>query len=297
MKGGDGYFPRGASVLRKVQEEHVVGLMYGQRALCIGALSPLNYVGTSEHTAAKLTPFKRLAHTGKWFETVMFGSRDEADEVLAAVQRMHSRVRGLLPEDAGPYPAGTPYDALEPALMLWTIAVMMDSAECFYELLVRRLRAEEREALWHDYIRFGELFGMPREAAPATYREFRAYYDGILAGDSLWLTDEARVVGRASAFEIPLPSSMQPAKAVHDLIMLGSLPPRVRRIYRLAWTPAHALAFKAATLAVRGARLALPEVAARGENGGFFDLVAATEARRIANGRPTPQVRAPTPVA
>lgn len=295
MASDAGYFPRGISVLRQVQEERAVGLMYGQRALCIGALAPLNYVGTSEHTAAKLTPFKRLAHTGKWFETVTFGSRDEADEVLAAVQRMHARVRGQLPEDAGPYPAGTPYDALDPALMLWTIAVMMDSAECLYDLLVRRLHAEEREALWRDYVRFGELFGMPREAAPGTYREFRDYYERTLAGDSLWLTDEARQVGRATAFEIPLPASMQPAKALHDLIMLGSLPPRVRRIYRLTWTPVHALAFKAATLALRSARIVLPDSAALGENAAFFDLVAATEARRIADGRPTPQVRAASP--
>jgi uncharacterized protein (DUF2236 family) len=286
-----GYFPRGGSVLRKVHEEHLVGLMYGQRALCIGALAPLNYVGTSEHTASQLTPFKRLAHTGKWFETVMFGSTEEADRVLAAVRRMHERVKGSLPQDAGSYPAGTPYDALDPELMLWTIAVMMDSAECFYELLVRRLRREEHTALWSDYIRFGELFGMPRDAAPQTYPEFRAYYDGMLEGDSVWLTDEAREMGRATAFEIPLPAALAPAKAVHDLLMLGSLPTRVRRIYRLRWTPAHALAFKATVRAVRAGRAPLPGRAARGQNGGFFDLVAATEARRIAAGRPSVRLR------
>src|SRR2546425_10877423 len=97
MTADDGYFPRRASILRRVHEERVVGLLYGQRALCIGALNPRNYVGTSEHTAAKLTPFKRLAHTAKWFEAVMFGSRDEADPGLAAVHRLHPRVHGTLP--------------------------------------------------------------------------------------------------------------------------------------------------------------------------------------------------------
>jgi hypothetical protein len=84
---------------------------------------------------------------------------------------------------------------------------------------------------------------------------------------------------------------MGPAKAVHDLVMLGSLPARVRRIYRLPWTPAHALAFKAAARAMRGARFALPGPAARGYSTAFFNLVAATEARRIASGRRTPQLR------
>src|SRR4051812_27920846 len=140
-----GHFPRGESMLRRVHEERLVGAFYGQRALCIGALMPLNYVGTSLHTKAKTTPFKRLAHTGNWFEAVMLGTRAEADVVLGNVHRMHTRVHGELPEGAGPrYPAGTAYDAHGPELMLWTMAVMMDSAEFFYELFVRRLGSEER---------------------------------------------------------------------------------------------------------------------------------------------------------
>src|ERR1700719_1299074 len=101
----DGYFPRGRSILRRVHEERAVGLFYGQRALCIGALSPLNYVGTAEHSYAKLTPFKRLAHTGKAFEQIYFGSRADADRVLAYVAQLHAQVVGTLPRDAGPTPA------------------------------------------------------------------------------------------------------------------------------------------------------------------------------------------------
>ena len=277
-------------MLRRVQEHRLVGLFYGQRALCIGALAPLNYVGTAEHSPYLQTPFKRLAHTGKWFESVMLGSRDEADRVLAAVNHMHQRVNGTLPEDAGPYPAGTPYDALDPGLMLWTIAVMMDSAEYFYDLFIQRLSAEGREWLWQDYIRFGELFGMPREAAPPSYPQFRAYFDSRLAGEELWLTDEARFVGYAVAFEIPLPRALQPFKRLHDLVMLGSLPPRVRRDYDLPWTRAHAVASKAAAQALRTARLALPDALAQGRCATFFDLVANTEASRIAHGKPTPGI-------
>jgi uncharacterized protein (DUF2236 family) len=290
MGANDGYFPRASSTLRRVHEERAVGLLYGQRALCIGALSPLNYVGTTEHTAAKVTPFKRLAHTANAFETVMFGSTAEADSVLDAVERMHQRVNGSLPESAGPYPAGTRYDAFDPRLMLWTVAVMMDSAERFYDLLVRRLRDQERESLWQDYIRFGELFRMPRDAAPQTYADFRGYYTEILGGDEVWLTEEARRVGQFTAFEIPMRGYMQPAKRLHDLIMLGSLPPRVRRIYRLVWTPVHALAFDVVTSAFRLAHPALPAQFARGSNASVFEGVAEIEAWRIATGRPTPQV-------
>ena len=278
-------------MLRQVHDEHLVGLFYGQRALCIGALSPLNYVGTSEHSYAKLTPFKRLVHTAKAFEKIFFGSREEADSVLAYVDRMHESVVGELPEDAGVFPAGTPYSALDPALMLWTVAVMADSAQCFYELLVRGLSDGERDALWEDYLRFGELFGMPRSECPGSYAEFRAYYEGRLASDEMFLTDEARYIGYATAFEIPMPTIQQPGKRVHDLLMLGSLPPRVRELYGLSYSRRQQTAFEATARAVRTARRFVPMSLARGYNTRSFEGVEKTERRRIERGLPTPQVR------
>lgn len=97
----EGYFPRGRSMLRRVQSERAVGLLYGQRSLLIGAIKPLNYVGTSEHTAGKQAPFRRLVRTAMAFETIFFGTCAEADEVLGYVGRMHDRVHGELPQDAG----------------------------------------------------------------------------------------------------------------------------------------------------------------------------------------------------
>jgi uncharacterized protein (DUF2236 family) len=296
MSGGgilndDGYFPRGSSMLRRVHEEKAVGLMYGQRALCVGAIKPLNYVGTSEHTHNKLTPFRRITHTGAMFEAVFFGTRAEADRVLEMVHHMHERVLGALPQDAGPqYPAGTPYSAFDPELMLWTVAVIADSAEWFYEHLVRPFAAAEHEALWQDYIRFAELFQTPRAAIPPTHTAFRAWYERQLAGPDLFLTPEARYMGHVSAFEIPMSSSQLLAKRVHDLVMLGSLPPRVRELYGLRYTPAHATACATAIAAARLARPFVPRSLKRGSCIPEFEQVAAVERRRIERGQPTPQI-------
>ena len=285
----EGYFPRGKSLLRRVQGERAVGLFYGQRALAIGALHPVAFTGTVENTAGRMRPFKRLAHTGKMFEEVYFGTRAEADEALAFVERLHQRVVGELPADAGRYPAGTHYTAFDPELMLWTMAVIADSAQYFYELFVRRLSNDERESLWQDFVLFGELFGMPREVAPPTYPDFRAWWDEILASDRMHLTPEGREVGYLTAFEIPFPRSRRPAKRVHDLIMLGSLPPVVRSHYELTWSPAHAAAFRAAVAGLRATRPLTPKSVRRGRNATEFDLVAKTEAERIARGEYTPQ--------
>jgi uncharacterized protein (DUF2236 family) len=287
----DCYFSPSHSVLRRVHEQKAVGLMYGQRALCVGAVKPLNYVGTSEHTRDKLTPFRRITHTATMFEAVFFGTRADADKVLDAVHHMHERVVGVLPADAGThYPAGTPYSAFDPKLMLWTVAVIADSAQWFYERLVGPLNDDEREDLWRDYLRFAELFGMPRIDAPATYRELRDWYQNELAGADLHLTDEARYMGYASAFEIPMPGSQLPAKRAHDLVMLGSLPPRVRELYGLDYSHAQAATCAAVLAAGRLANRLMPDSLRRGSCAREFAIVAETERRRIERGQTTPQL-------
>jgi uncharacterized protein (DUF2236 family) len=285
-----GYFPAGSSILRRVHSERAVGLFYGQRALMIGALNPLAFVGTIEHTNAKLKPFQRLAHTAEAFETIFLGTTEEADKVLAFVHKLHDRVTGEMPEDTGTVAQGTPYSAFDPELMLWTLAVIADSAPVFYELFVDRLSADEHERLWLEYVRFGELFGMPRQVAPPTHGEFREWWNAKLASDDMHLTADAREIGYSTAFEIPLPSVRAPAKAVHDLIMLGSLPARVRELYGIPYSPRRQRAFRATVRALRGVRPITPRVVREGYNTGSFRLVARTERKRLREGRRTPQV-------
>lgn len=289
----DGYFPRGRSLLRAVHEERLVGLHYGQRALAIGALDPRNFVGTIQSSSGRLAPFRRLTRTAKAFETAFFGTRAEADRMFQRVDRMHQRVDGELPVDSGPFPAGTHFSAFDPELMLWTVAVIADSGQRFYELFVRELSPAERESLWQDYRRFGALFGTPLGSMPATYPEFRAWFEERLASDRMHLTPEARYTGHAIAFEIPMPSAHGPAKRMHDLVMLGSLPPRVRELYGLRWTPATERRWRAAVALLRGLRRVAPERLTHGSCVKSYELIASVERRRLQSGQPTPQVPAP----
>src|ERR1700759_1128937 len=161
---------------RRVHGERAVGLLCGQRALLIGAREPLTYTGTMLSTKAGDRPFERLVRTAKAQETIFLGTKEEADRILARVRNQHLRVKGELGEAAGAHPAGAAYSAFEPELMLWTLAVIADSGRAMYGWMLRPLGPDEREALWRDYLRFGELFGMPREVAPATYRDFDAWF-------------------------------------------------------------------------------------------------------------------------
>ena len=275
---------------RRVHGERSVGLLYGQRALLIGALEPLTYTGTMLSTAAGDHPFARLAHTAKIQETVFLGTKAEADKALGAVHRLHERIKGKLPAAAGAHPAGSAYSAFDPELMLWTLAVIADSGRALYEAMVGPLSEARREALWQDYVRFGELFLLPRSGVPGSYREFSAWWEERLASPELHATDHALEVAPLVAFRQPVPLPARLNLETQNLIVKGTLPPRVREIFGIRWTAAHEAAFRSITTVHRQARHAMPRTLRRGRNSYFFDAVAQREKHQ--GGTRTPSIAA-----
>jgi uncharacterized protein (DUF2236 family) len=172
--------------------------------------------------------------------------------------------------------------------MLWTLAVIADSGRVMYETMAGELSEEEREALWQDYVRFGELFELPREAVPATYREFQSWFDAKLASPDLHATAHALEMAPLVAFRQPVPAHARVNIAVQNLVIKGTLPPRVREIFGIRWSVAHEASFQSIALAHRQARHAMPRPLRRGRNDYFFDLVTAREKQR--GGTPTPRL-------
>lgn len=256
-----GYFSDD-SMIRRVMRKRAVGLTYGQRALVIGAVHPLLYVGTAENTQHRTTPYTRLALTGRLFEAVSLGTKEEADRALSFTHKRHARVSGGLPEDAGKHhPAGTRYSAHDPQLMFMTMAFTFDSAEVMHDLLIRKLTPTEREGLYQDYVRWGELFGMPRAAAPDSYVKFRQVFDGYLASDEVFLTEEAKLVGAylmGQRVAYPMPAPVQQALSGFNLLVQGSLPPRIREMYGLNWGIREEIACRGLAQAVRTAHISPP---------------------------------------
>src|SRR6187455_2854595 len=135
------------SMLRRVISEQVVGLS-GPRALLMQAAHPVAFAGFFAHTGALDDPYGRLSRTARVLDLVAFGERDRARAATRRVRAMHRRVRGELAEPAGRFPAGTPYAADDPALLLWILASLADSAAVVYQRYVAALSDSEREALW-----------------------------------------------------------------------------------------------------------------------------------------------------
>lgn len=250
----DSYFTDDA-LLRRVHREQVVALS-GPRALLMMAAHPVAFEGFFHATGSLDEPYERLARTAHVLDTIAWGRRDEADRLTARVRRMHARARGTLPRDAGPFPAGTPWSADDPELLLWILACLVDSAVLVFERCVRPLSAAERDAYWADQRVVGRLFGLPDDAMPATWHDFQTYMKDMLASDALVVTPTAREVGLQVVMRPPVPLHARPLLELVNVITVGLLPGRIRRGYGLGWDPARALAVRGGAEYVR--RVLLP---------------------------------------
>jgi uncharacterized protein (DUF2236 family) len=230
-----GYFTDG-SVIRRVMRERALALS-GPRALLMQAAHPLAVSGLLAHSEALEDPYVRLARTAQIMNTITFGSRADADRATRRVRAMHRAVRGRLPEPVGVYPAGTPYRADDPQLLMWILYSLVDSAIVVYRTYVGRLDRTERSALWDDYKVVGRLFGLRRTAMPTTLADLEAYGQAMLAGDELHVGAWARRRARAIVLDPPVPPLARPIRDTVNFITIALLPDRIRSEYGFAALP------------------------------------------------------------
>jgi uncharacterized protein (DUF2236 family) len=228
-----------SSMLRRVHREHVIALS-GPRALLMQAAHPIAFAGFFMSTGALDDPYGRLRRTAEVLGTVLWGTRADADRATAAVRRIHARKRGSLDEAVGSFPAGTPWAADDPELLLWILATLVDSAWVVYERYVGSLRRADRDAYWQDMRVVGGLFGLADGDMPQTSLELEAYVREMVAGDVLFVSDTARRLGIEIVLHPPVSLAARPLVELTNFITVGLLPRQIRRQYGLRWDPVRA---------------------------------------------------------
>src|SRR3954463_11156590 len=182
------------SWVRRVHREQVVGLG-GARSLLLMAAHPVAFEGFFASTGALDDPYARLRRTGAVLDAIAWGPRPLADRLTRRGRAVHGPGRGALPVAAGRFPAGTPYRADDPQLLLWVLACIVDSSLLVYDQYVASLRDSERERYWQDYKVIGRLFGLRDRDLPTGWADFRAYVDGMVESGDLVVTPRARELG------------------------------------------------------------------------------------------------------
>jgi uncharacterized protein (DUF2236 family) len=92
----------------------------GFRALLLQSLHPLVMAGVARHSSFRDDPFGRLDRTGRFLVTTIYGGTADAERALAAVRRVHRRVRGTAPD-------GRAYAASDPDLVTFVHVTEVDS--------------------------------------------------------------------------------------------------------------------------------------------------------------------------
>jgi ER-bound oxygenase mpaB/B'/Rubber oxygenase, catalytic domain len=72
-----------------------------------------------------------------------------------------ARVRGVLREAVGRFPAGTSYDAMDPELSLWVHATLIDTSLVVYQRFVTPLTYAQEAEYWADSCAVAQLLGIP----------------------------------------------------------------------------------------------------------------------------------------
>lgn len=235
-----GYFTDD-SMLRRVNRETVVGLA-GMRSLLMQAAHPVAFAGFFEATTMLSEPYPRLERTARVLTAIGFGTKEEADAATKPVRAVHRRVRGSLKQPAGRFPAGTPWRADDPELLLWIIATLVDSNLLVYQRYVRPLSRDEQEAYWQDFRLMSKLFGLAYKDTPPDIDAFEAYMAGMLASGDLDVGEKARALAIDIVMQPPVPLHLRPLLELANQLTIGLLPPGIRRMYGFRWDPVRGLA-------------------------------------------------------
>lgn len=232
--GDAGLFGPG-SLLWRVNREGVL-LLGGGRALILQVAHPLVAAGVAEHSNYRAEPWGRLYRTLDLTTKIVFGDTATADAAAERIWNVHGRVRGTAPEDGGRFAAGTPYDARDPELLMWVHATLVDTSLLVYERYIEPLTEGEKERYYEESKLLGEKYGVPREHQPRSYGEFREYFDGMLAGDRIAVTDALSDVVDAT-LDPELPLVARPLLVPLRLVTAQMLPAALRDALGISWGP------------------------------------------------------------
>jgi uncharacterized protein (DUF2236 family) len=240
--GDLGLFPPG-TVARRVNGETAL-LLGGPRALLMQLAHPSVAAGVADHSDFRRDALGRLTNTLDLTLTVAFGDAAQRGAALERVAATHRRVVGVR--------RGDPYRAVDPELLLWVHATLVDSALAVHERFVGHLDPRARAQYHEEMKRQALAFGVPADLLPLTFDDFRRYVDEMVA--TIEVSEEARELSRG-VLAPSIPSALRPLLPIARLLTAALLPERLRAAYGLPWGPRRE---RACGMLAAGIRRAVP---------------------------------------
>jgi uncharacterized protein (DUF2236 family) len=207
-------------------------LLGGGRALLLQVAEPRVAAGVAQFSNYRVAPWRRLYRTIEVTTEIVFGDGRSSSEAADGLRRVHERVQG---RDV----IGRRFRALDPELLLWVHATLLDTSLLVYDRYVRHLTEAERSLYYEQMKPVGEAYGIPRARQPSDWSAFRDYFGEMIEGE-LRVTETTRDVADSVLNpELPLPARLPALPAVEAvrLLTVGTLPSSLREDLGLEWGP------------------------------------------------------------
>lgn len=199
-----------ASVPWRVHSDFTCMLIGGIAALLMQTLHPLALAGVWDHSKFREDMLGRLRRTGQFIAATTFGSRGDAERLIARVQAIHRHIRGQAAD-------GRPYSAEDPALLTWVhVAEVSHFLAAYLRYYDPHLSGTEQDRYYAEIALVAERLGAAD--VPRSRAEIAAYYQAIRP--QLVCDDRSREVCRV-LLQAPAPSAL--AKPFGALMMQAGI--------------------------------------------------------------------------
>jgi uncharacterized protein (DUF2236 family) len=227
--------------------------------LLLQVAHPTVGAGVRDYSDFDRRPWNRLLRTIDYVTLLVYGG-SEAAPAGRRLRDMHKRFRGVR-ED------GRRYHALEPDAYAWVHATLIDTYVRGHEHFGRPMSPAEVERFYGEYRQLGRLIGVRERDLPPTWREFREYFDRMVAAELVRTASVTRVlatVRHAPPPPLPIPDALwkavrMPASQVLWLGGVGLLDPPLRGRLGVSWSRRDEARFRTLGAISRGLTPVMPQ--------------------------------------
>ncbi|MEW1809628.1 oxygenase MpaB family protein [Pseudarthrobacter phenanthrenivorans] len=201
------------------------------RAILLQLANPAIGRGVADHSTFTERPVNRLKGTLTYVYAVVYGNEAQVNEVRRRVNRAHVPVHRAADK------ASAGYSAFDPALQLWVVATLYDTALTIIEKIYGPLDDAAADAMYRDYARIGTSLQLPAGMWPKDRAAFEGYWAEHLQG----LRAEYAGVRVARGLLFPKHTALWYRAIIPPARFLtaGLLPEPLRQDFGLPWSDRH----------------------------------------------------------
>ena len=141
----------------------------GITAVLLELAEPSIRSGVWDHTNSRTDPVERMRRTGFAAMAITYGSRRDAEAVMARIRLVHESITGVTPD-------GRPYRANDPELLAWVhVTAGYGFLQAYLRYLEPALSLADQDRYYTESLKVCRYYGI--EWAPSSVSEVERYFE------------------------------------------------------------------------------------------------------------------------